>query len=157
MIIKKIKKNRGFVILYAVMISSMLLAISLGVANISLKEINFSTSAKDTNDAFFATDTGAECALLNDKSTGSVFVDPNSPTITCNNSSIIANESPALFWSFIISGLGSGGQGCAKVTVDKRNLPITQLVSKGYNDGGSTCTTQTSNSVERQLELNYTN
>ena len=51
MIIKKIKKNRGFVILFAVTLSSILLAIALGVANIALKEIRFGTSAKDTNEA----------------------------------------------------------------------------------------------------------
>ena len=41
--------------------------------NISLKEIKFGTSARDTNDAFFAADTGAECALFNDKSTQTNF------------------------------------------------------------------------------------
>ena len=45
--IKKIQNNKyyknGFVILYAMVISSILLAITLGVLNIALKEINFST------------------------------------------------------------------------------------------------------------------
>ena len=42
-IIKKIKKNNGFALLYAVMLSSILLAITIGVLNIALKEINFSS------------------------------------------------------------------------------------------------------------------
>ncbi|KKP85726.1 hypothetical protein A3B84_00400 [Candidatus Nomurabacteria bacterium RIFCSPHIGHO2_02_FULL_35_13] len=153
---KNKKNEKGFVILYAVMISSMLLAISLGVANISLKEINFGTSAIDTNNAFFAADTGAECALFNDKSTESVFVESSSPTITCNGNSITANESPALYWSFIISGLGNSGNACAVVTVDKTDPAITTIISKGYNVGGDTsCVSTDSNRVERQLELNY--
>ena len=66
-IFNQIKNNRGFVILFAVTLASILLTISLGVSNIALREIKFSTSAKDTNDAFFAADTGTECALFNDK------------------------------------------------------------------------------------------
>src|SRR3989344_2360391 len=67
------KSGAGFVILFAVTLSSILLAIALGVANIALKEIKFSTSARDTNDAFFVADTGAECALFYDKLSGSSF------------------------------------------------------------------------------------
>ena len=158
--IKKIKKNSGFTILYAVMISSIILAITLGIMGISLKEIKFGTSAKDTNDAFFAADTGAECALYYDRSSpannaftgGASFVGP----MSCAGSNITLNGSNPS-WSFTISRLGFTGQGCAKVTVDKSISPITTIVSKGYNNGGSVAglCTQGSTSVERQLELNY--
>lgn len=146
----------GFALLYAVMISSIILVITLGIMNISLKEIKFSTSAKDTNDAFFAADTGAECALYNDKSTGSVFTDPNSPSITCNNITFTANEGPTLYWSFIVPGLGSGGQGCAKVTVDKTGLcgSAACIISRGYNNGGASCLPGSS-TVERELDVSY--
>src|SRR3989344_7795571 len=74
----------GFVILFAVMISSIILAIALGVSNIAFKEIKFSTSVKDTNDAFFAADTGLECALFNDKTGGDSFAEEDgSGTIAC--------------------------------------------------------------------------
>jgi len=86
--IKEIKKNKGFVILFVVTLSSILLAIALGAANIALKEIKFGTSAKDTNNAFFAADTGAELALFNDKT-------PNFYSIGTTN--------------FVVSELGGGG------------------------------------------------
>ena len=60
------KRNRGFVILFAVTISSILMAIAIGVANIALKEAQFETSAKYTNEAFFAADTGLEKVLYKD-------------------------------------------------------------------------------------------
>jgi len=157
---KKIKKNRAFVILFAVTISSILLSIALGVANISFREIKFTTSAKDSGNAFFAADAGIECAMVNEKSTGSVFVSPSSPfTITCNDNSIIVTEDQASYWSFTISGLGDGGGGCAKVTVDKTDAspdPITTVISKGYNNGGGvgTCIPGL-NTVERQIVLSY--
>ena len=143
----------GFVILFAVTLSAILLSIALGVANIALKEIKFGTSGKDTNNAFFAADVGAECALYYDRSSGSAFI-PSPPSITCNDNSITITENPASVWTFTVSGLGSGGQGCAKVTVDKTTGSLTQVVSNGYNNGGASCV-KTSNTVERQVELNY--
>ncbi len=168
-IIKKIKKNNGFALLYAVMLSSILLAITIGVLNIALKEINFSTSAKDTNDAFFAADTGAECALYYDKSDNSVFPVPDGgnaqegqadPEMSCagNNSIQLNGTFPS--WQFSVSGLGDVGQGCALVTVTKDNITdpnkvTTSVVSKGYSSGGGTTCTPGTNSVERELDVSY--
>src|ERR1035437_8041543 len=112
-IILKVKKNRGFVILFAVTLAALLLSIALGVANIALKEIKFGTSARDTNDAFFAADSGIEQALFNDKTVG-FYPD--------------GNVSPPL----IVFGLGSLGQSCANVIVDKRASPTVTITSKGY-------------------------
>ncbi|MFA5095387.1 MAG: hypothetical protein WC447_01870 [Candidatus Paceibacterota bacterium] len=147
------KRNSGFVILYAVMISSIILAITLGVVNISLKEIKFGTSARDTNNAFFAADAGAECALYYDRSSpaNNAFTGTAGPNISCAGASItISGSSPS--WNFIVPGLGSSGQGCAKVNVIKN--PSTTIISKGYNNGGASCI-QNSSTVERQLEVNY--
>ncbi len=151
---EKSKKNKGFVLLFTVVLSSVVFAIALGIANVLYKEIRFGTSAKNTNDAFFAADTGAECALYNDKSTSQSFVQNGSTgTVQCMGTTIaISGAYPV--WDFIVSGLGSSGEGCAKVRVNKTFSPNTSLISKGYNNGGSSCI-QDSSSVERQLELNY--
>lgn len=168
---KKLKKNRarpaklqrsgGFTILFAVMLSSIVLAIALGVANIALKEINFSTSAKDANDAFFAADTGAECALFNDKSENSVFV--ASPTnMTCAGTTFLPLVNvDGNMWSFNVVGLGSAGKSCAKVTVfkDDSTPTITTITSKGYNANSAasegTLCDPSSKAVERELEVTY--
>ena len=129
----------GFVILFAVTISSILLAVALGAANIAYREVKFSTSSKDANDAFFAADTGIESALLQDKAPDNICTAP------CTQ-------------SFLISRLGSSGQSCVKVTADKTASPsLTTIVAKGYNNGGSVsgACNPTANSVERQLEVNY--
>ena len=160
---KNIKENRGFALLYAILISSMLLAIGLGVANVSFKEAKFSTSAKDTNDAFFAADTGAECALFYDRvnPTSNAFdITPINP-ITCagNTITVTPSGSPATFWIFTVPLLGNASKGCAKVTVDKTTA-VTEVISKGYNVGSggtppnATCT-QSANSVEREIDLTY--
>ena len=134
------------------------MSIALGVASIALKEIKFGTSAKDTNEAFFAADTGLECALIYDKSVGSIFISPNSaPSMTCKNTTFLANESPLSFWTFDVSSLGSTGKGCAVVTVNKKEDGSTEIISKGYNINngvGNDCA-QDPNSIERELKTNY--
>ncbi len=163
---KKIKKNRGFVLLFAVMLSSIILAIALGVENIALKEINFGTSARETNNAFFAADTGAECALFNDKSNTSVFALDGTGTFpSCLGSQIpfsspVVTDTSSATYYFIIPELGSASISCANVSVKKEdNLDgtiTTTVTSKGYNNGGGqgSCI-PTSNSVERELQVIY--
>ncbi len=152
-IIKKIKNKgpaqyrksklsgSGFVMLFAVTLSALVLAIALGVTNIALKEIKFSTSAKDANDAFFAADTGIEFVLFEDKDS--------------------SNYPPDTDVVIEIAGLGDAGQGCAKVNMIKApDGSATKIISKGYNIGGNvqagTCDPNTNtNAVERQIEVNY--
>jgi len=154
MITKKLQKNKAFVILFAVMISGILLAVTFGVSNITYNELRFSTSAKDTNDAFFAADVGAECALINDKSTSSVFIS-SSTTTTCNNSTISVTPTSASSWSFVVPPSGGGSQSCAIVTVNKTDLNNFIVVSKGYNVGDATCSSSNPNRVERELRVSY--
>lgn len=162
--IKKIKKNKGFVLLFAVTLAAVFLSIALGISEVALKENNFSTSAKDTNDAFFAADTGEECALYYDNSdpTKNAFT-TGAPSVSCNGLTVIISPtgSPANIWTFVISGLGSAGKACAKVRVDKSSdVPspaTTTITASGYNKGGGisgACTPGSSN-VERVLQTSY--
>ena len=168
----KLKSKRGFVMLFAVVLSAIIFAISLGMINISLKEINFGTSAKATNEAFFAADTGAECALFYDLvPTQSFFgsVDAlttlNGINAMCGGSSINIVGETQLFgpWNFVVLGLGENQKSCAKVKVTRNLDPVTgallstQIISKGYNMGGDStdCSSTNNNRVERVLELTY--
>jgi hypothetical protein len=160
---KKIKKNRGFVLLFAVTLAAVFLSIALGISEVALKENNFSTSAKNTNDAFFAADTGEECALYYDNSSDSTknaFTGTGS--MNCNGLpiTITGTGSPANIWTFVVSGLGSTGKACTKVTVDKSSdvvLPATTAITaSGYNNGsGSGVCNPLPSAVERVLQTSY--
>jgi hypothetical protein len=159
MTIRNIQKNKGFVLLFAVSISAILLAIALGAANISLKELQFSTSAKDTNDAFFAADAGTECALYYDRSDQNKFPlgGPAPAPISCGSGNITVGFSAGTY-SFTVIGLGSAGTSCSKVTVSKAIIaPFTTIISKGYNVGNTsgTCTPLPSNAVEREIKTTF--
>ena len=166
--IKKIQKNkayyvkleqcRGFVILFAMVISSIILAIAIGVSNISFNELKFTTSARDTNDAFFAADTGAECVLFNDKA-GQSFFRGDSVTVSCvglDITPITINES---HWRLHVVNLGVLGQSCALVNISINIVTdITTIVSNGYskdNNLEDSLCVPAINSVERSLEVTY--
>ena len=55
--------QKGFAILYAVLVASLLLAIGLAIFNLTIKELLLSSSARESQFAFYAADTGDECAL----------------------------------------------------------------------------------------------
>lgn len=140
--ISRAESSAGFVILFAVTISSILLAIALGVANIAVKEVKFSTSAKDTNDAFFAADTGIEYALFHDKTPSEYVPVPNE----------------VFTWDVVVTSPGLNS--CAKVSITKDNTSpsntTTLIVSKGYNVGDvGTCISTNPNRIERELKVSY--
>ena len=65
--IKKADKNQGgFVVLFTVLISVIVLVLATGIFNIALKETELTISAKESNLAFYAADAGSECALYYD-------------------------------------------------------------------------------------------
>ncbi len=157
--LQKIKNNKGFVILFAVTLAAILLSIALGVAHVAFKEVRFGTSARDTNDAFFAADTGVECALVYHKNQPADNAFTGSAAMSCAGGAVILNGG-APSWNFVLAGLGSSGQSCAKVTVfkDTTSSPpnvFTTVTSKGYNVGNSACESSSQNRIERELKLSY--
>ncbi len=152
-----IKNKNGFVILFAVTLAALLLTISLGISNIAFRELRFSTNARDTNDAFFAADTGIECALFHDRADQNKFpIAGPAVNISCTQVDTVPN--PPSFsggsYSFAVVGLGSAGMSCAQITVTKTATPLTTIVSKGYNNGGSNCVPG-ANSIEREIKVTY--
>ncbi len=159
MLLYKNKKSngvheRGFVILFAVIITSIVLLVSLGIANVVYKETLLSSSSRDGGYAFFAADSGLECALYWDTlgifdSIASVdqFRNENRGKITCTTDVVVNQISPAQelelvqlgpdLYSFLYNSLDDNS--CAKITINKAFLnPVTGLTqtkidSLGYN------------------------
>ncbi|HXK35127.1 MAG TPA: hypothetical protein VJ103_01305 [Candidatus Paceibacterota bacterium] len=161
MLLKTNKK--GFVVLYTVLIASIILAIAIGISSISFGEIVLSAEAREGNIAFFAADTGAECALYHDRVQGA-FGQPNNPIIA----SSLSCGGVLLISSFTVSSpyklpLNDNNQ-CAFITVDKNFIETTtacaagctRIESRGYN---VPCSEITSNpkTIERAVRVTYTN
>ena len=159
-ILKEKRKDQGIALVLAILISGIIFLVALGITGVSVKEIQFSISNKDANEAFFAADTGAECALYNDGPTKEIFyIDSETTSLDClkdKNIEFVYAPNP---WVFVTTGLGNSEEACAIVTVSKTfdddgNTLTTQIVSKGYNLGNEDCSLP-ENRVERVLELNY--
>lgn len=167
MIKEKIKNNKGFALLFVIMLSSIILAIALGISSVALKEASFTTSADSTNDAFMAADTGSECALYFDQLTYDAFGNTGtSNVLMCGGvtlpDAVRTSSNPNGPWTFTLYGpqFSPSGQSCAIVTVTKDPVAkTTTIVSKGYNlddpNNPETCVSNNTNRVERELDVTY--
>ncbi len=64
--IGKKKKAKGFIILIAIVVSSLLVSLGMFIANTAYKELMLSISGKASQTAFFVADSVMECALRHD-------------------------------------------------------------------------------------------
>lgn len=99
------KQKAGFAVLFSVMLASFLITLGISIFSISLKEIQITTSVRDSQVAYYAADSARECALYADVKLGAFpacidsacteFFDINGDTVlatsprqvnvTCNN------------------------------------------------------------------------
>ncbi len=149
----KAHKQRGFVILFAVTLSAILLAIALGVGNVAENEVRFGTSARNTSNALAAADTGIECALFYDRSSAALNAFTGTASMSCSGSAITPLASGS-YWTFVVPPQGAV-RSCSKVSVDKTDPLKTIIISKGYNTGDATCNSTDPNRVERELKVTY--
>jgi hypothetical protein len=168
--------NRGFAILFSMLVSAIVLSIGLGIFSITYKELLLSSSDRESQVAFYAADTGAECALYWDiqhpDTTYSVFglvlasgttTSPDSTRpILCGNQDVRTNgywnpggATAPIETTFRIEHIG-GTDACADVTVIKdynvaEGKQTTRIDSRGFN----TCDPNASRRAERGLRVQY--
>ncbi len=125
---------KGFVALFAVLITSIILALTIGLANTSYKESTLASSAKSGNYAFYAADSGIECGLYADAL--GVF-DGSGMVFECAGVSPFVT--PDIGFQAFRFEISSGSKDrCVEVRV-KKNDPgtdgnnYTRIISEGYN------------------------
>lgn len=95
-IYKIIKTKKGFAMLFAVLLSSFLITLGISIFNLSLKEIQITTSVRDSQIAYYAADSARECAVYWDVKRGAfrTYIDVNTLTdasavpIVCNGRTV---------------------------------------------------------------------
>jgi Tfp pilus assembly protein PilX len=121
---------RGFTLLYAVLISSVLLAIGIAIFEITVRELRLSSIVRESEYAFYAADAGLECAMKSDfkyAGTESAFAGSISTTtgaistgsevasgVSCASQDVVAHGTPPspyqadtstwTLWSITIEG-----------------------------------------------------
>lgn len=145
------QKEKGFTLLIAILITSMVLIVSFAVVNVAVKQLVLSNSNEESQYAFYNADSGVECAVYWDFKDGVSSFDPNavSPnTITCNNQDFTVGGVPSNATSTFRLNLSTG---CVDVSVGKHSNNITIIDSRGYN----TCSGTSLRRLERGQKLTY--
>jgi len=154
----KIKnKENGFTLFISIVIMGTVLLIATGVISLAVKQAFISSAGKESQNAFYAADTGVECALfwdIHNPSGVSAFSTSTTSSIYCNND--VNNSSNQ--WT-----VGGGYTStinyisfnpdpyCAVVTVTKSVGGGTTIESKGYN----TCDSSNPRRAERAVRAVY--
>lgn len=167
------RRQAGFTLLLAAIIASIAIALGAAIYDIAQKQVTLSSTAKQSQYAFYTADTAAECALYWDircsyfatstpTSCGTITLPP-----TCDGQQItpltVAGNPPNYPYSdsfqFELSQPGNPSR-CAHVTVKKSAINTngqvsihTSIQADGYN---VSCTNTTANpALERSVELDY--
>lgn len=149
--------RRGFALLFAILASSVLLSVAVAIWSIALREVVLSSFGRESLSAFYASDSGAECALYWDlKGAFATSTDspPGAPIICAEQ-----NITPIPGYRDTrnaVSSFSLGAPVCADVTVAKNDsdgdgFSLTTIESRGHN----TCDTGNPTYVERGLRVTY--
>lgn len=175
----KQKKEKGFTLLFAVLLAVLVLAVGASVINIAMKQVILTGIGRESQFAFYAANTGVECALYWDYRDERVFATSTLSTpynksddyisnIVCGAQSIYMTYEGADANIYVSdeSGVDKGVsrftikfadpiQYCSIVTVTKEKIgddPMTTTIeSRGYN----TCDKGNPRRIERGLQLSY--
>ncbi|PIR69665.1 MAG: hypothetical protein COU47_02045 [Candidatus Niyogibacteria bacterium CG10_big_fil_rev_8_21_14_0_10_46_36] len=158
---KKRHNKAGFTLLLSLLVISIVLAISLSVFGIIVREISLSTSARESRLAFYGANTGVECAIYWDFVQGSFASDTPPSVITCNGQDFTVGGAE----TSVLNNLTLDNGSCAfEVTVTKScvsdvggcttgNEPNKRILTTIRSRGHNTCTEGFV--VERGLQAQY--
>ena len=151
------QNQRGFTLFIALVVMGTLLLIAAGIVSLATRQALISASAPESQQEFYAADTGIECALYWDVQnfTGiSAFATSTGSTIFCNKDA----NNPDNQW--VVGGSYTSvinridflpDPYCTIVTVSKGIDGSTKIESLGYN----TCDLSNPRRVERAIRAIY--
>ncbi len=157
------RSARGFTLLLSVLIASILVALGSAIYDIVSKEILLSSSGRESQFAFYAADSGIECALYWDGKQGAFASTSPLTQVSCGGSAVTLNRTyvantpvppgrPVETVSFSFPLDGGITNPCVTVTVTKTFYPTQTIVaSQGYN----TCVTTNPLRLERAIRVQY--
>lgn len=149
-------EEKGFTILLAALIASLVLALGISIFTIAQKQLILSSIGRNSQYAFYAADTAAECALFWDAR--HVAFDPLAPVtpIACDgNPAITVDHTDVATYPVTYTFSFDPNGYCAQVTVIKNTVhPRTRIHADGFSV--PCADVQLSSRVlQRSVELTY--
>lgn len=161
--LKRERKMQGFTLLYASLVSALILAIGIAIASFALRGTVFSSSARQSVYAIYAADTGVECASYLDFVENAFGPGSAPATYSCFGQNVtVGGVSYGNTDTFELRfGPVTGEPYCTIVYVRKDNndsdsscpvgVECTAVEARGYN----TCDTDDPRRIERALRTDY--
>ncbi len=161
------KINKGMAILYTIIIISIIIAVSLGIMSLIIKEKVLARVARNSLDARTGADTGLECMLYLDKAP-SKFIDPSSSSyagafttfcgrdISGNSVSydVIALSGTVSDYTYYVASTSSVDGPCFEAYL-YRDTSVTPNTTRVDIQGYNICDTTNPNSVQRGIIAEY--
>ena len=156
--------KRGFTLLIAVLVSSVMLSIGVAIYNIVSKQVILSSAGRESQFAFFAADTGVECVLYWD-SNFDAFSSSSAQVMSCAGDRPIPPENITRVYEedfahtmttttteFSFSMVPGIVNPCVDVKVVRSERPTrTTIESLGHN----TCVITNPRRIERAIRVRY--
>jgi len=151
---EKDNNKKGFVVIMVVLLLSVILIVGLGVFDIVLREILISNMGSESQKAFYAADSGAECVQYWQKK--NAFVSGAPFAIKCSAISIsgqMTPGSPSAATPPIKINFTNGSCVEVRLTIEDPSLEFdTLIVARGYNIG---CDSSSPKKVQRGVKITY--
>lgn len=156
---------RGFTLLIAIILTSIILSVGIALTDISYKQIELAATARQSQYAFYNADSALECALYYDSIDQFDYTNEpvgSNPTISSGQLSCEGQtfnyygaadtgNGRSTTWIVPCAGDNTTGDGSASVTVVKKSSGQTGFYANGFN----VCTALSSTRVERGEEAQY--
>ena len=145
---------RGFALLISVVLTSVVLALGITLIDIAYKQVLLSSSAKNSQYAFYNADSALECALYYDQQVNAFYYGSTyAGQVQCNNLNVTgyaANQNGSQRTT-TFSVPCTGGGTSADVTIIKTPSAATNIYANGY----STCDASSPTRIERGVKAKY--
>ena len=158
-ILGRYRNRRGFTLLLAALVASIVLSLGSSIFVIAQKQVTLSSVGRDSQFAFYAADTAAECALYWDLRHQSFGTTTPATTPTCDGKQLNATgrgtAAPYVMEFQIDLFTDSSAGYCADVKVYKNTSnPFTVVHADGYSVPCATVLTS-GRALQRSVELHY--
>lgn len=148
--------HRGFTLLIAVVISSVILSLALALIDVAYKQIVLASTAKQSQYAFYAADSALECILYYDQKSDAFGTNPSGlSSISCNGMDIPFTSSGSgpkvTLLTIECPGVEDSEQARVEIYKEYPEFPPTRIYANGY----SSCSTTDTRRIERGIKVSY--
>ena len=156
-----IPEPRGFTLVISLILTTVVLSVGMALTDIAVKQLQLSSSARNSQIAFYNADSALECALYYDQKINAFYYNESQNiSISCNGvalssfsslSNYAETQSGAVRTTTFSTPCADGSGVTANITILKRSSGVTDIYSNGYN----TCISSDPNRIERGLKISY--